>query len=449
MSIRVTCPNCEAAFACPDDYRGRTLRCKKCGQSFVAAAMKPRPVSTAAPRTKLARGRFVVAALLAVALGAALGVPSAYVLLRKKPHEGTVVVAPAATQPGADIRIPETSPAAPTDGARRAGPERDTAVRPAAASPVAWEDYTSRDWSFSVRFPGTPKVASLPMIAGKRPQVFTATVPPTSGRKAVNFILTCEERDPGEAADPAAYLAARAAEADPSLKEAVPVRCNGFPGLELRGEAKQGDAWLTTHRIVLVRLRTYHLLASGPAAPDVPPLFKEFLDSFSVKDNGEPEVLPSPVVSLPGPPKDGLAGLRLAVPDGWRANYNKFLGAWDVTKPPPTTRTSAEVVRIEPCPNQARTPADYTARLKDKDFLTVDLPGWVEVGNREDLADGFVIKGVVKKFPNPKTPPVLAFLAVRDIGGLRVRCFSGDLRTEMSRDAVLEMFKGASFGPAN
>jgi hypothetical protein len=172
----------------------------------------------------------------------------------------------------------------------------------------------------------------------------------------------------------------------------------------------------------------------------------------SAEGAGKPEaVLSNPVATVVmaavGPPNDGLAGLRLAVPEGWTANYNKFLNVWDVTKPPPTPRSEAEVLRIEECPADARTAADYAAHLKEKDFLLPELPGWVELGPNEELSDGFVIKGVVKAFPNPKTPPVLGLLAVREIGGLRVRCLSATLRRAESRDEALAMFKGARFGP--
>jgi len=153
-----------------------------------------------------------------------------------------------------------------------------------------------------------------------------------------------------------------------------------------------------------------------------------------------------------GPPKDGLAGLQLTVPEGWTAKYNIFLGAWVLQKPPPTPRSSPEELRIEECPADARTPADYAENLKKKDFLFVDLPGFVEVGDKEDLPDGFVIKGVVKKFTDPKTPPILGFVAVRDIGGLKVRCYSVNVRTskdrpEGAREDLLKMFKDATFGP--
>src|SRR5262245_7134542 len=34
MPMRVTCPNCQVAYTCPDEYRGKRLKCKKCQQVF-------------------------------------------------------------------------------------------------------------------------------------------------------------------------------------------------------------------------------------------------------------------------------------------------------------------------------------------------------------------------------------------------------------------------------
>ncbi len=464
MSIRVSCPKCRAVAACPDEYRGKAVRCKKCGQPFVAGAPAPKsaagrkPVPVPRPASKgLTRGRFLVAALLAALVGVGVGVPAAYVLLKREAHPGPVAAGPAQTAPAdggkesnrhAELPAPSEKPEPPHDtGTKPRQPPRDTAAQAPPPAPVVWEDFTSRDWGFSVRFPGRPQVTSLPPSGGKRPQVFTASVPSSAGHKPVDFTLTCEDHDPHETADAAAYLAARAAQLDPGARDKTPLRLGGFPGLELRAEPGEGG-WLTTHRLYVARGRTYRLTASGPAAQDVPSLFRQFFDSFTLLDAGEPTPPtppPSPVAKAP--PKDGVAGLQLAVPDGWTAHYNKFLNVWTVTKPPPTPRSDAQVVRIEECPADARTPADYAAHLKEKDFLNVEEPGWAEVGEREDLPGGFAFRGVVKKFANAKTPPVLGLLAVREIDGLKVRCYSDNLRDEDSRTQALTMFKGATFGP--
>jgi hypothetical protein len=327
MSIRVACPNCRTAAVCPDEYRGRSLRCKKCGRSFLAgsAGRKVEVASPPAPAGQLTRGRFLIAVLLVGLIGAAAGLVGAYFLVSRDKHPDAIAAGPAPT--AADTAHATRSlPSAPPLDTGKAQPPRDTGkAPPAPAAPPAVVDVGPRD---------------------------TSAKPP-------------------------------------------------------------------------------------PASPPV------------VLDVGPPAPPPAPAPTPPtAPPKRGLAELLLAVPGGWKANYNKFLPGWVVTKPPPTERSEAEEVRIEECPADARTPAEYAAHLKEKDFLNVDVPGWVEVGRPEDLPDGFVIKGVVKKFGNPKTPSTLGLIAVRDIGGLKVRCFSANLRSEKSRDEVLEMLKGATFGPA-
>jgi hypothetical protein len=644
MPIRVTCPSCHTAAACPDEYRGRSLRCKKCGRSFIAGAPAPRQAAPrAAPAGKRARGGLLIAALVAVLLGAAVGLPAAYFVLNRNQHPDGVVIGPSPT---------DTSPS-PAD-TRKHEPPRDTGTKPPIAAPVAWQDFTSREWGFSARFPGAPQTASRPGAGGRRTQVFVATVPLSPDGKQAQFTVTCTDCDPRETAAAAAFLAAAAAEFAGEAKEKTPLKLDGFPGVELRAEKRDADGpavWLTTRRFYLVGSRLYELFAGSPRDPRAADTFEPFFDSFTLLDVGAaappvaraprdraldwvaehaaapadkvvdeakklldarvkegmaftlalgdgllkekksvvlagwegelfaielsaeqarslkvaerdlalaafpepagrrsekpPFVLsdlrvsgagpklagtvayrrgeapagalvlrlsylggpslrtqqdpveakavsgtlafsvpaptgaePAPtglvvlvvevcsaagagkpeavlsnavaaVVNLPAaPPKGGLAELQLAVPGGWQANYNKFLSAWTVTKPPPTPRSDAELLRIEECPADARTAADYAARLKEKDFLFVDLPGWVEVGKKEELPDGFVIKGVVYKPSNPKSPPTLGLVVVREVAGLKVRCFSANLRGEKSRDEVLEMFKGATFGPA-
>ncbi len=648
MPIRVTCPKCRSVFACPDEYRGKTLRCKKCGQPFVVGApvaRKPEAIRPAerraAPARQLTPRRFAVAALLAVLLGGGIGLPAAWFLLKKHNPSDEVAGGPATGL------APDGPPAILSATGKQESP-RDTATKPI-PPPVAWTDYTSSEWGFSARFPGAPQVVSLPSLGGKRPQTFEGSVAAVPGRKPVTVSVTCEERDPAETADPVAFLNARAAEVVRDEKTTTPLKMSGFPGVEVRKGEAAGDAWLTTHRFYVVRVRAYHVVASGPTDKDSAALIHQFLDSFTLRDSGEPEpagptspqdralawlaanaaapaekaidqakallppakdgrgftlalgeavarskkpallagwggelfvfelsaeqakalklgaadllantfaqpagrrpekptltlsdlkldvgspklagavayrrgevsvgpivlrlsypagpslrmrnqpaeakeasgtlpisgppltaddpqlsgpivvfveacaadgnqpaaVLSNTVAALvtvsPGPPKGGLAELQLTAPRGWEANYNKFLGGeggWEIKKAPPTPRSEGEEIRIEPCPKDALTPADYAAHLKEKDWLNVDVAAWVEIGAREDLPDGFVIKGVVKKFPLPKTPPTLGFVAVREIGGMKVRCYSSNLRGPDSLNEALEMFKAANF----
>jgi predicted Zn finger-like uncharacterized protein len=44
MPIRVTCPACKASYSCPDEHRGKSLRCAKCKHVFRVAA-DPAPIA--------------------------------------------------------------------------------------------------------------------------------------------------------------------------------------------------------------------------------------------------------------------------------------------------------------------------------------------------------------------------------------------------------------------
>jgi hypothetical protein len=187
----------------------------------------------------------------------------------------------------------------------------------------------------------------------------------------------------------------------------------------------------------------------GADDPSFAGLLVVFAEVCVAADAGKPEtVVSNPVAALvtitPAPRK--LADLRLTAPAGWQVDYNKFLPAWRVTKPAPTTRSEAEVVRVEECPEDAQAPEVYATGLKKKDFLMVDVPAWEEVGEKGELPDGFYFKGVVKKFSNAKTPPTLGLLVVRNVGGVKLRFYSANLRGEASREEALEMCKGATFG---
>ena len=51
MAIRATCPDCGASFAnVPDDYAGRTARCKKCGNRFRIEMTEPSHVPVQADK---------------------------------------------------------------------------------------------------------------------------------------------------------------------------------------------------------------------------------------------------------------------------------------------------------------------------------------------------------------------------------------------------------------
>lgn len=297
MSIRVRCPNCQSVAACPDEYRGKALRCKKCGQPFVAgppgarkAAPAPRPAAppAPAPARKRGGGRFLVVALLAALVGAGVGFPAAYFALKKGQPPDGVAAGPAATAPGDGAKPPDGPPAPPATTGKEEWP-RDTGTKPRPVeAPVVWKDFTSREGRFSARFPGAPQVTSSKSPSGKPTLTFAASVAAAPGGKPASFSVSHSDFDPRDTADAAAFLDAITAEL---AGEKKPLKLGGHLGVELRGEEKdrEGAVYLTTQRFYVVRARMYHLIASGPRDKDLPPLFDRFFDSFALLEPGEPE----------------------------------------------------------------------------------------------------------------------------------------------------------------
>ena len=66
MPLRVLCPGCQSAFICPDDFRGKRLKCKKCERVFQVGSVAP-PKSAAEPAVQTAPTRRAVAPPAAVA----------------------------------------------------------------------------------------------------------------------------------------------------------------------------------------------------------------------------------------------------------------------------------------------------------------------------------------------------------------------------------------------
>ncbi len=52
MSFSIACPNCEAKFQVPDELSGKRLKCKKCGEAFVARPADDAPAPTTKHKTR-------------------------------------------------------------------------------------------------------------------------------------------------------------------------------------------------------------------------------------------------------------------------------------------------------------------------------------------------------------------------------------------------------------
>src|SRR5207249_1323349 len=182
-------------------YRGRSLRCKKCGRSFIAGAPRraapgAAPAPRAEPAGKRARGGLLIGALVVVLLGAAVGLPAAYFYVNRNSHSDGVAVGSTPAETGPAPRPADTP---------KQEPPRDTGTKPPPPTVrVAWQDFTSRDWGFSARFPGARQAVSRPGAGGRRTQVFMAMVPLSPDGKQAQFTVTCTDYDPRDTADAAA-----------------------------------------------------------------------------------------------------------------------------------------------------------------------------------------------------------------------------------------------------
>ncbi len=52
MPFPISCPNCAAKLQVPDELSGKRLKCKKCGEAFVARPADDAPAPTAKPRSR-------------------------------------------------------------------------------------------------------------------------------------------------------------------------------------------------------------------------------------------------------------------------------------------------------------------------------------------------------------------------------------------------------------
>jgi len=147
MPLRVLCPGCQTAYTCPDDIRGKKLKCKKCERVFlVGGAVPPKaaepavqtvptrravapPSAAAPPRTAPVVGRpppllaLVVGGVLALLVVAAAGAVGVYFLaFRNGPRSQ------AGLQPGGAPPIQDPNPV----GDKPDNPAPDQAAKPQA-----------------------------------------------------------------------------------------------------------------------------------------------------------------------------------------------------------------------------------------------------------------------------------------------------------------------------
>ncbi len=476
MSIRVTSGPAIAsaqASVCPDEYRGRMLRCKKCSQPFQAGnpssaksapapapqptAKAPRPATDAPPAKEPPRRRRLGAILLvglALLLGAAVGFPVTYLLTRDHPPRVEASVLPTTpSEPVAPQTPRELPPAATSRSDKPADTHAgDTGTRPAPVEiPVVWKPFTSVDGRFTVNFPGEPTPTR------KNDLGLRLTYSAEIRQRNSTFTVVCADLNPQAVVEPGAILNSVAERYQKHTRSRREMTLGKYPGLELTledGPAK-GGVWLTIHRIFLVGERMYDVIAACPRDKkndsDIDGFFMSAASVTSICWSTVEVVKPTKPVDPIKPDKPPVVAIRdpsalvLTLPTGWKARPNRFLKCWDVWKGTDAAPPERDVIRIELCPTEAQTAAVNAALAKAKGEPDFD-GGWKEVGEKQTLPDGFYIFGTVRATPEPRAGPLLGLVAVREVDGLKLRCRSSSLRDETSRSEALELFRGAKLG---
>lgn len=149
----------------------------------------------------------------------------------------------------------------------------------------------------------------------------------------------------------------------------------------------------------------------------------------------------------PPPPKADMEKLQLTLPEGWKAEYQRFSQTWELEKYTPAAgglRESSNVA-IDRLPDDApATPDAYAEKLKVKDFQGIGY-AWSEITEKKALPDGFLITGQVRDYEDKTAPPRLGLVMVRTIDGVKVRCSSGRLRSQALREEAMQILKTAGF----
>jgi hypothetical protein len=141
-----------------------------------------------------------------------------------------------------------------------------------------------------------------------------------------------------------------------------------------------------------------------------------------------------------------MSKLQATLPEGWKADYNKFLRAWDFTKYTPGPNGLNESNRLTVIEEAEPLTADaFAEKLKEKDFLSIDQV-WTEITEKGQVPDGWFIKGVVTAYRDKNEKSRLGLVVVRDVAGVKLRCKSTDLRSEALRKEALDVCRSLKFG---
>lgn len=434
MSTRVRCPHCHAAYHVADEHRGKALRCARCQKTFRAEKGE----ASASAATK----RHLLPWFIGGLVGLLLGAVGAFLALRDRPPPEHPVNSPL-TEPEASAPSspPPPTPPAPSPPATTTKPTPPLAPPPP-PPPIAWQDLVYQEAGFSVSFPGTPQRTSRKDAFDRPIETFAVTL--SGGRGS--YVVVCESAPPGTAT-PRELLTALVQERSSPPAATKELTIGGHPSVELRTEeGDMGKTVTTVERLCLVGDHLYQVSVSALTATHDPAAASRFLDSF--KPLAPPPAPPKPPPP-PAPPvvvRD-MSRLVVKLPDGWSADYNRFAQKWTFTRDVPGEKGPQKVrLTVGEMLDDAKDVEACATKWRRRDLVDVDEPigTIVEITAKEKRADGYVIKALVRQTTErPEKRP--AFVAVREINGLKLLAHAGDLPSESLRDEALALFENARF----
>jgi hypothetical protein len=276
MAFTTVCPNCDARLSAPDTVRGKKVKCKKCGEPFVARPAPateddeddlPRPRKKGKGRKKKSSGSPVLFIVL-IAIGAVVligGGVAAYFLFIKEDK-------------------PKDNPVAKTDPPK--GPAGKAADPAGVAATAGWVDFTVPEGRFQVRMPrqpGPPITQRQALPNGGMSEVKMYVV----DLQAEAFITGFVQMPPAAAgAPPDAVLegAVNGAAANAKggrIKSRTTITYQGFPGREavIEMPGKEGNLVM---RVILAGDRMIMMIAGGNTATPETPRVRGFMESLKI-----------------------------------------------------------------------------------------------------------------------------------------------------------------------
>lgn len=150
------------------------------------------------------------------------------------------------------------------------------------------------------------------------------------------------------------------------------------------------------------------------------------------KDDAKKQAPPAKVFE-----KHKIDGVRMKVPEGWKAEYDAGDDKWRFTSPPiPDGRMLGVILERTP-PESTAAPEALRHYLETKLW---DKGTTAEIEKREALSDGFAATLLVKSVVDPDHPTREVYV-IKELGSEWFRCFANWVDSDATRDQVLALCK--------